>query len=295
MLWALIPGALPGQTAPPVVTAPPYKLPATVADRLSASDRVLFGKLMQVGLEAAWSAVTSEGYPQDFINELHPLNTGRRMVGRARTIRYLPNRKDLRDKIYSQGPQLNYRSAEEAQPGDVLVFDAGGETHSTVSGAITTTRFMMRGGSGIIVDGCMRDVPDLTAMPIAIYLRCGHASSVSPILMSVDYQVPVRIGGVTIVPGDILIGEDHGVLVIPASIVDKVLERAMAHDEQEEFQRYLLMRGEPIYGVYPELNEANREEVRRVQEAEEVSGPAFLLRFRGRNLRGRVELLFSVF
>jgi len=253
-----ISGALLGQTAPPVVSAPPYKLPPSVGDRLSPSDRVLFGKLMQVGLEAAWAVVTSEGYPQCFINELHPLNTGRRMVGRARTIRYLPNRKDLRDQIYSQGPQLNYRSAEEALPGDVLVFDAGGETHSTVSGAITTTRFVMRGGSGILVDGCMRDIPDLTAMPIGIYLRCGHASSVSPILMSVDYQVPVRIGGVTIVPGDILIGEDHGVLVIPASIVDKVLERAMAHDEQEEFQRYLLLRGEPIYGVYPELNEANR-------------------------------------
>ena len=86
-------------------------------------------------------------------------------------------------------------------------------------------------------------------MPISIYLRCGHASSVSPILMSVDYQVPVRIGGVTVVPGDILIGEDHGILVIPASIVDKVLEKAMAHDEQEEFQRHLLLQGEPIYGV----------------------------------------------
>jgi regulator of RNase E activity RraA len=254
----VIPGALLGQTAPPVVTAAPYKLPSSIADRLSSSDRALFGKLMQVGLEAAWAVVSSEGFPQCYINELHPLNTGRRMVGRARTIRYLPNRKDLRDKIYSQGPQLNYRSAEEAQPGDVLVFDAGGETRSTVSGAITTTRFVMRGGSGMIVDGCLRDVPDLTAMPISVYLRCGHASSVSPILMSVDYQVPVRIGSVTIIPGDILIGEDHGVLVIPAAIVDKVLERAMAHDEQEEFQRYLLLRGEPIYGVYPELSEANR-------------------------------------
>lgn len=255
----LISGALLGQSALPTVTAPPYKLPAHVSDRLSPSDATLFAKLMQVGLEAAWTVVTEEGYPQCFINELRPLNTGRRMVGRARTIRYLPNRKDLREKIYAQGPQLNYRSAEEAQPGDVLVFDAGGETHSTVSGAMVTTRFVMRGGSGVVVDGCMRDVPDLTAMPISIYLRCGHASSVSPILMSADYQVPVRIGAVTIVPGDILIGEDHGILVIPASTVDKVLERAMAHDEQEKFQRYLLLQGEPIYGVYPQLNETNRQ------------------------------------
>jgi regulator of RNase E activity RraA len=239
------------------VTAPPRSLPESFASKLTASDRMLFDKLMRVGLEAAWSVVTSEGYTQCFINELAPLNTDRRMVGRARTIRYLPNRKDLREKIYAAGPQLNYRSAEEAQPGDILVFDAGGETRSTVSGAMVTTRFVAKGGAGIVVDGCMRDVPDLAAMPIGIYLRRGHASSVSPILMSVDYQVPVRIGSVTVVPGDILIGENHGVLVIPAAIVDKVLEKAMEHDDREEFQRQLLMSGESIYGVYPALNKAN--------------------------------------
>jgi 5-oxopent-3-ene-1,2,5-tricarboxylate decarboxylase / 2-hydroxyhepta-2,4-diene-1,7-dioate isomerase len=95
-------------------------------------------------------------------------------------------------------------------------------------------------------------------MPIGVYLRCGHASSVSPLMMSVDYQVPVRIGSVTVVPGDFLIGDRHGVLVIPASIVDKVVDRALQHDDQEEFQRQLLLSGESIYGVYPTLNESNK-------------------------------------
>ena len=72
---------------------------------------------MQVGLEAAWPAVTPEGHPRCFINELTPLNTDRRMVGLARTVRYLPNRKDLGERIYAAGPHLNCRSAEEAQPG----------------------------------------------------------------------------------------------------------------------------------------------------------------------------------
>jgi regulator of RNase E activity RraA len=256
------------QEASLTVTAPSRSLPPAVEKHLSESDKELFGKLMRVGLEAAWSAVTNEGYPHNFINELKPLNTDRRMVGRARTIRYLPNRKDLREKLYAAGPQLNYRSAGEAEPGDVLVFDAGGETHSTVSGAMVTTRFLARGGAGILVDGCMRDVPDLTAMPIGIYLRCGHASSVSPLLMSADYQVPVRIGNVTIVPGDILIGESHGVLVIPAAIVNNVLTKAMAHDDQERFQRSLLLSGESIYGVYPTLNEKNK---KRFEEAKRGS------------------------
>ncbi|HEU0120695.1 MAG TPA: hypothetical protein VFQ91_09235 [Bryobacteraceae bacterium] len=246
------------QTPPISVKAPSRTVPPHVYSKLSAADRVLFDKLMRVGLEAAWAAVTQEGYPLCFINELTALQTDRRLVGRARTARYLPNRKDLREKLYGAGPQLNYRTAEEAEPGDVLVFDAGGETRSTVSGAMVSTRFLMKGGAGILVDGCMRDVPDLATMPASIYLRCGHASSVSPLMMSVEYQTPVRIGGVTILPGDYLVGERHGVLVIPAAIVEKVLAKATEHDAQEEFQRKLLLEGESIYGVYPTLNEANK-------------------------------------
>jgi 5-oxopent-3-ene-1,2,5-tricarboxylate decarboxylase/2-hydroxyhepta-2,4-diene-1,7-dioate isomerase len=234
------------------------QMPAYIQERLSPPDRVLFEKLMRVGLESAWSLVTAEGYPQNFINELSPLKPNTRMVGRARTIRYLPNRKDVRDKLYAAGPQLNYKSAEEAQPGDILVFDAGGETRAGVSGGVTTVRFLVRGGAGLVVDGAMRDVPELEAMPIQTYMRRGHASSVAPLMMSVDYQVPVRIGSVTVIPGDILVGESTGILVIPAAIAEKVANAALEHDEQEEFQRDMLLKGESISGVYPTMNEAMR-------------------------------------
>src|SRR5687767_535067 len=233
------------------------RMPAYIVERLTPQDRVLFDKLMRVGLESAWSLVTAEGYPQNFINELSPLKPNTRMVGRARTMRYLPNRKDVRDKLYAAGPQLNYKSAEEAQPGDVLVFDAGGETRAGVSGGVTTIRFLVRGGAGLVIDGAMRDVPELEAMPIQTYMRRGHASSVAPLMMSVDYQVPVRIGSVTVIPGDILVGDTTGILVIPAEIAEKVANTALEHDEQEEFQRDLLLKGESIYGVYP-MNEKNR-------------------------------------
>jgi regulator of RNase E activity RraA len=243
------------------------QMPAYIQERLSPADRVLFDKLMRVGLESAWSLVTAEGYPQNFINELSPLKANMRMVGRARTMRYLPNRKDVREKLYSAGPQLNYKSAEEAEPGDVLVFDAGGETRAGVSGGVTTVRFLVKGGAGLVIDGAMRDVPELEAMPIQTYMRKGHASSVAPIMMSVDYQVPVRIGSVTVIPGDILVGESTGILVIPAAIASKIADKALEHDEEEEFQRGLLLQGESIYGVYP-MNPATRkrfEEYRKQQ------------------------------
>jgi len=246
-----------GQT-PDWATRPARSVPPHVFEKLSAPDRELFSKLMRAGLEAAWVATTEEGYPQCFINELTALHPGQRMVGRARTIRYLPNRKDLREKLYSAGPQLNYRASEETQPGDILVYDAGGETHATVTGVMTTTRMIVRGGAGVVVDGCMRDIPDLERTPAGVFIKCGHASTVSPVLMSVDYQVPVRIAGVTVVPGDYLIGERHGILVVPASVVDKVLAKALAHDLQEQFQRDQLFHGGSLYGLYPTLNEENQ-------------------------------------
>jgi regulator of RNase E activity RraA len=233
------------------------KIPAWVEQKLSASDKVLFGKLTRAGIETMWAEVMRLGYPICFINELNPLHPNRRMVGRARTIRYLPNRKDLREKLYSAGPQLNFKSSEEAEPGDILVFDAGGEIKSAVTGGITTARFLYRGGAGIVVDGALRDIPEFEAMPIQVYLRRGHAAAVSPVMMSVDYQVPVNIGGVTVIPGDILVGETHGILVIPAAIVEEVVDKALEHDLREEWQREMLLKGESITTVYP-WKESNR-------------------------------------
>jgi hypothetical protein len=165
----LLPGILCAQALK--VDVAERRMPPYLEEKLNAADKALFGKLMKAGIESMWSLVVREGYPVCFINQLDPIRPNHRMVGRARTMRYLPNRKDLRAKIYAAGPQLNYKSAEEAQPGDVLVFDAGGETQAGVSGGVTTMRFLVRGGAGMVIDGAMRDLPELEAMPFQVYLR----------------------------------------------------------------------------------------------------------------------------
>ena len=242
----------------PSYKMPEYKLSPYVEEKLSPGDRTLFRKLMDFELESLWAAVTAEGFTQCFINELNALKANERLVGRARTIRYLPNRPDLRAKLYGDRPQLNYVSSEDAQPGDVLVFDAGGEIRSAVTGNVTATRLLARGGTGMIADGAFRDVPVLAQMPLQIYMRRGQAAGVSPVQMSADYQIPVRIAGVTVIPGDILVGDAHGILVIPSAMVDKVVERAASTVDREEFQRLLLLGGESIYNVYPKLSDANQ-------------------------------------
>ena len=241
------------------IKSPKRELSQYVLERLDEADRDLFRKLARAPLEAVWSQLVAKGYEHCFINELEALHPDRRLVGRARTIRYLPTRPDLREEIYAERKQLNYVSAEEAQPGDVLVFDAGGDTRSAVSGEITTVRFLARGGTGLIVDGALRDVPEIAGMPLQVYQRRGQASAVRPNLMSVDYQVPVRIGNVTVRPGDLLLGERHGVLVIPAAVAGEVVDAALAKEDLESFQRKLLLEGRSIYGVYPPDEETRQE------------------------------------
>ncbi len=250
--------ALAGQTTLEI-KAPKREVSPYVLERLGDADRDLFAKLVRAPLEAMWSYLVAKGYEHCFINELDALHTDRRLVGRARTMRYLPTRPDLREEIYSKQKQLNYVSAEEAQPGDVLVFDVGGDTRSAVSGEITTVRFLARGGTGLIVDGALRDVPEIAGMPLQVYQRRGQAAAVRPNLMSVDYQVPVRIGNVTVQPGDLLVGERHGILVIPAALAEEVVEAALSKEDLESFQRKLLLDGRSIYGVYPPDEETRRE------------------------------------
>ena len=250
--------ALTAQTALEV-KGPRRELSPYVLERLGETDRLLFERLVRAPLEAMWSHLVAKGYEHCFINELDALHTDRRLVGRARTIRYLPTRPDLREQLFSKQKQLNYVSAEEAQPGDVLVFDAGGDTRSAVSGEITTVRFLARGGTGLIVDGALRDVPEIAGMPLQVYQRRGQAAAVRPNLMSVDYQVPVRIGNVTVQPGDLLVGERHGILVIPAALAEEVVEAALAKEDLESFQRKLLLDGRSIYGVYPPDEQTRQE------------------------------------
>ena len=125
-------------------------VPPHVWGKLAAQDKELFGKQAQLELEALWSVVAEAGYTNCFINELNPIHTDRRLIGRARTIRYLPNRPDLRERLYNKGPQLNYVSSDEAEPGDVLVFDAGGDTRSAVTGAMTTRQRLFTS----VCEGC---------------------------------------------------------------------------------------------------------------------------------------------
>ena len=172
------------QNAPLKLNPPVREMPAYIQERLDPKDRALFGKLMRVGLESAWALVTAEGYPQCFINELTPLKPNHRMVGRARTIRYLPNRKDVRARLYSAGPQLNYKSARKRSP-EISWYSMLEARSARLFQAESRLRVSLSAAAQAWWSTAPCATCRLEAMHLQVYMRRGHAASVSPIQMSV--------------------------------------------------------------------------------------------------------------
>lgn len=236
---------LTAQTTPRIQIEPlNLKLEPYVASKLSPEDRDLFETLLNCYIESVWMYIYEKGYHNCFINELQPIIPDKKIVGRARTMRYLPERPDVKAKI--KGMQLNYVSASDTKPGEILVFDAGGDIRSAVTGDITTSLFAFNGGVGIICDGSLRDIPPIKKMGIQVFERAGQASS-SIGIMSIDYQVPVKICNVTVIPGDIILGDAHGILVIPKELAREVADKAKEFDTWENFLKTLILSGETVY------------------------------------------------
>src|SRR5262245_39478262 len=118
-------------------------------------DQAILERLREVNLESVWAELQGLGYVNQFMADLQVLRPDLKMVGRARTVRFLPLRPDLAKA--RTGPALNSRAAEETEPGDILVVDACGVRHAGFLGDVIATRFLVRGGAGMVVDGAIRD------------------------------------------------------------------------------------------------------------------------------------------
>lgn len=209
--------------------------------KLSRAEREVLKRLMDVSIESAWGVCSRHGYGSNFINGLTCVHPERKMVGRAVTLRYLPVRPDLQEmsrKKFRTAP--NKYAIETMAPGDVLVVDSGGETGAGFLGDVIATRLEVRGGAGIVCDGAVRDLSVVATMDFALYIRGAHAAGSGRAIVGWDYNVPARIAGVAVLPGDILMGDCEGVLVIPARLAKEAAEAGAAQDHKENFLRRVL-------------------------------------------------------
>lgn len=175
-----------------------------------------------------------------------------RMVGPAYTLRFIPAREDIDTMAnYSRSDNPHRRAIEECPAGHVLVIDAGGSTRSSSVGDIMVARLAHRGVCGVVTDGGFRDTPTIVRTGLPAFQR-ENAPPATPIALHPQaLNEPIGCAGVAIYPGDILVGDDEGVVAIPSHLAAEVAEAAYEQMQYELFVETQIRRGLPLYGLFP--------------------------------------------
>jgi regulator of RNase E activity RraA len=205
---------------------------------------------------AGTAPITSElfklGIRHSFMTGVAPLEPDYRMVGEAVTLRYLPYREDLNNAQSVADPEHPQRKTiENIGPGEILVIDARGDVRSGTLGEILVARMKAKGGAGIVTDGAVRDVAGIRGVGLPAFVGGVHASASQTLHYAVDANVPIQCGGITVMPGDVLVGDSDGVVVIPRKYAAQIADEAVQHDELEVYLYELISNGASLRGVYP--------------------------------------------
>ncbi len=187
------------------------------------------------------------------ISNIAPVNPATpRLFGPAYTLRYIPMREDLATGEAMADPENPQRkSIELVPPGHVLIVDTQGMDVSGTFGDILIARLQMRGVAGVVSDGPMRDIAELKKMDFPVFARGNAAPPSYASMIAADAQIPIGCGGVAVLPGDIVIGDADGVVILPAAIAQEVARNAVEQDQLEAYVRMRVEGGDSIVGVYP--------------------------------------------
>ncbi|OGS69145.1 MAG: hypothetical protein A3F91_05265 [Flavobacteria bacterium RIFCSPLOWO2_12_FULL_35_11] len=214
-------------------------------------------KLMQVSTATIATCLFKKGFKNQFIQNVQPLRLGKvNMVGEAYTLRYIPAREDLNQINVFSDPNHPQRVAVENCPeGAVLVIDSRKNARAASAGSILVTRLMVRGVAGIVTDGGFRDSAEIAALNFPSFHQSPSAPTNLTLHQAIDINVPIGCGDVAVFPGDVLVGDDDGVMVIPANIVNEVAEECVEMTVFENFVLEKVNEGQSIIGLYPPTNE----------------------------------------
>jgi len=210
--------------------------------------------LREIGAATVAGALGHLGIRNPHIRGPVSQKAGASVAGPALTLQMMPKREDLydEDEYSDQEKQLHRHVLYHVEEGDMVVVDARGDMESGIFGDMMSTYFKGRGGAGMIVDGCLRDRPNLSKLNIPLWLRgwtpnfhtqCG--------LMPFAVNVPIACGGVTVMPGDIIVADDDGAVVVPVALAEKVIADSQSHHDWEEFSRMKLKQGASLQRYYP--------------------------------------------
>jgi regulator of RNase E activity RraA len=223
-------------------------------------------QLKTVSTATLCTALFKRGLRNQFIQDVRPVNTDLtakqpNMVGEAFTLRYIPAREDLNQITVFQNRSHPQRVAvEQCPPGAVMVFDSRKDARAASAGSILISRLMVRGCAGAVTDGGFRDSPEIAALQFPCYHQRPSAPTNLTLHQALDINVPIGCGDVAVWPGDVMVGDKEGVIVVPAGIADEVAAEAIEMTAFEDFVTEQVLSGRSILGLYPPTEQKSKDD-----------------------------------
>ncbi|WP_342024889.1 fumarylacetoacetate hydrolase family protein [Arthrobacter citreus] len=217
----------------------------------------LKAKLESVATATLSSQMRARGLNNVSIDGLTGTRTGRKVVGTARTLRFVPNREDL-FKSHGGGYNAQKRAIDSVGEGEILVMEARGEKGTGTLGDILALRAKHNGAAGIITDGGVRDYSTVAGIDLPVYCANPHPAVLGRKHVPWDTDITIACGGATVQPGDIIVADDDGILVIPPAIAEELADACIKQEHQEEFIAEMVKAGHGVDGLYP-MNAAWKE------------------------------------
>ena len=221
-----------------------------MADDITISQETL-DQLKVPSTATLTSILNKHGLWNTFMYGVAPLAPGMKMAGPAYTMRYIPAREDVDRIPVDNLVDVQRIAIEQLSKGDVFVIDARGDDSAGTMGSILATRLHVRGAAGIVTDGAYRDSPVIAELGIPAYAKSMNARTNKSIHSPVDLQLPIGCGGVAVYPGDIIVGDSEGVIVVPREIATQVAEESAGMELKEDFITEKILGGASIVGTYP--------------------------------------------
>ncbi|NYE21157.1 fumarylacetoacetate hydrolase family protein [Microbacterium immunditiarum] len=225
----------------------PESSPAAGAASLSSELRTKLEKAPVAGLS---QQLRKRGLNNVTIDGVRPLHPSAKLVGTARTLRYVPNREDL-FKSHGGGYNAQKRAFDAVGEGEVIVIEARGEAGAGTLGDVLAIRAHARGAAGIVTDGGVRDFDAVKAVGIPVYTVGAHPAVLGRKHVPWDADLTIACGGATVQPGDVIVGDADGVIVIPPALAEEVADAALAQEDEDAWIAARVAEGHAVDGLFP--------------------------------------------
>ena len=210
-------------------------------------------KLKTVSTATVATALFKRGFRNQVIQDVHPLGPDQpTLVGEAFTLRYMPAREDLnRLDVFRDRAHPQRKAVEDCPPGAVLVMDSRKDARAASAGGILVARLMQRGVAGVVTDGGFRDSAEIAKLGYPAYHHRPSAPTNLTLHQAIEINGPIGCGDAPVFPGDVILGDADGIIVIPAELADEIADEAVEMTAFEDFVAEEVDKGRSILGLYP--------------------------------------------